>query len=146
MEPIGVIAERYVLGELEDDSEVALSHLPPELGSRPLSEARVEAEATVARLLSAGLVTTEEHGRLLSSIAGLHFADRTVAAIISRAGLPPRRRALIGELYGLNRVPLKRLDAELLAERLRVLPDLRGPRPAWSFNRSPIWRQLYPSL
>jgi hypothetical protein len=146
MEPIGVIANAYVDGELDDDAEVALAHLPPELQSRPLSEAKVDADATVAALLAHELISRAEAERLRSSIAALHFTERSVDAIIERAALPPGRVATARHLYGAHRVSLKRSDAELLVTRLRELPDERGLRPVWSFNRTPTWRQLYPSL
>jgi hypothetical protein len=146
MEPVGVIAEMYVRGELDDDAEVALGHLPPEMDSAPLSEAKVDADATVDALRATELVSAEEHDRLRTSIAGLHFAERTVDAIIAKAGLLASRSGIVQELYLRHRVPLKRRDAELLVERLRALPNERAPRPAWTFNRSPTWQQLYPAL
>jgi hypothetical protein len=146
MEPVGLIADMYVKGDLDDDAEVALGHLPPELKSAPLSEAKVDADATVDALRAAELISAEEHDRLRASIAALHFAERTLGAIIAAAGLLPTRSAMVQELYATHRVPLKRRDAELLVTRLRALPDERGPRPAWIFNRSPIWQQLYPAL
>jgi hypothetical protein len=146
MEPVGVIADMYVKGELDDDAEVALGHLPPELHSAPLSEAKVDADATVDALRASELISAEEHDRLRASIAALHFAERTVEAMIGAAGLLQTRSAVVHELYLRHRVPLKRRDAELLVERLRALPNERGPRPAWIFNRSPTWQQLYPSL
>jgi hypothetical protein len=146
MEPVGVIANAYVDGELDDDAEVALAHLPAELQSTPMSEAKVDADATVAGLLEQNLISREDAERLRSSVAALHFAERSVDAIIARAGVLPSRAAAIRHFYAAHRVSLKRSDAELLVMRLRELPDERGPRPAWTFNRTPTWRQLYPSL
>jgi hypothetical protein len=146
MEPVGVIANAYMDGELDDDAEVALAHLPPELQSAPISEAKVDADATVIGLLARNLISREEAERLRSSIAALHFAERSMDAIIDRAGLLEGRVAIIRRLYGAHRISLKRSDAELLVTRLRELPDERGPRPAWTFNRTPTWRQLYPAL
>ncbi len=146
MEPVGAIADMYVRGELDDDAEVALGHLPPELKSAPLSEAKVDADATVDALRAADLISAEEHDRLRGSIAALHFAERTVEAIVAAAGLLPSRSAAVQEIYAAHRVPLKRRDAELLVTRLQALPDARAPRPSWVFNRSPVWRQLYPTI
>lgn len=146
MEPVGIIANAFADGTLDDDADVALGHLPAELDSAPLSEAKVDADATIDRLLTEGLISAEEHSRLRASIAAIHFADRTVSAIVARAGLVPIRMAVVEELYARHRVPLKRRDAELLVARLRDLPDARAPKPVWTFSRSPLWRELYPSL
>lgn len=146
MEAVGVIAEGYVSGYLDDDAAVALAHLPPELGSAPLSEPRVDADATVSHLAALELVSAEEASRLAESIAAIHFADRTAEEIVARAGLIESRRAQVLALYRTHRVPQKRLDAELLVGRLRALPDERTVPPAWTFQRSPMWRQLFPAL
>jgi hypothetical protein len=146
MEPVGAIASAYAAGDLDDDAAVALGHLPPEMGSVPLSEARVDAEATVDHLAAIEAISAEEARRLRASIADLHFADRTAETIVGRAALLPSREADVLRLYGAHRVPLKRRDAELLVERLRALPDMRKPPPDWTFQRSPLWRQLHPNL
>ena len=146
MEPVGVIASAYASGELDDDAAVALGHQPPEMGSVPLSEARVDADATVDELAAIEAISAEEANRLRASVAGIHFADRTPEAIVARASLLPSREADVLRLYWAHRVPLKRRDAELLVEQLQALPDVRKASPAWVFQRSPLWRQLHPEL
>ena len=132
MQPIGPIAESYVTGARNADADVCLAHAPAELDFMPLSEPLVDVEATVAAMG----VTTGEAIALRLAAQSIYFADRTVAAIVAEAGLPPG----FADRYRASRVRAKTADALLLVERLRALPPGRGPRPSWSFVASEPWR------
>ncbi len=83
---VGVVAERYISGEITDDADVAQIHGPAELGCPPLSEALVNIEATLEAALRAGALSTAD-GRLLSvSAKRIFFKDRTLQRIVEQAG------------------------------------------------------------
>jgi hypothetical protein len=146
MIPVGDIAAAYVRGDLDDDAAVALIHAPPEFGSQPMTEPLVDAEATIANLLSLGCISPVEAATLRSSAAACFFGDRTIDAVAEGAGLDRERTATIASLYARHRVALKQRDALLLVDRLRETPDVRQTeRPSWSFVVTPMWRQLFES-
>ena len=137
MEPVGEIARAYVDGVRYEDADVCLAHCPTELEFMPLSEPLVDVEASVARLLDVGALTAEQAWSWLEAARDIYFADRTVEAMLDRAGLP-------GELAGAyrrDRVGVKGRDALELVDRLRQLPDRRGAAAAsWTFRASDPWR------
>lgn len=143
MEPVGEIARAYVDGVRHEDADVCLAHCPAELDFMPLSEPLVDVEASVARLLDVGALTAEQAWGWLEAARDIYFADRTVEAMLDRAGLP-------GELAGAyrrDRVGVKGRDALELVDRLRQLPDRRGAAPAsWTFRASDPWRTFLNTL
>jgi hypothetical protein len=140
MEPVGEIAHRYLGGALDDDAAVAVTQGPPELGSPPLVEPLVDVEATAAALVTAGALTADEAGRLLSAAGAMFFKERTVEAIATAAF--PLRHETIAALYEAHRVRLKQRDALAVIERVRSLPDRRSTsRPVWQLAEPPNWRR-----
>ena len=143
MEPIGQIANAYANGARYEDADVCLAHCPAEMDFMPLSEPLVDVEASVAALLERDLITGEQAWGWLEAARDLYFADRTVDAMLDRAGLP----ADLGDAYRLNRVGVKARDALELVERLRSLPARRGPTPeGWTFRASDPWRAYLATL
>ena len=137
MEPVGEIARAYVDGVRYEDADVCLAHCPAELDFMPLSEPLVDVEASVARLLDVGALTGEQAWTWLEAARDIYFADRTVEAMLDRAGLP----AELAGAYRRDRVGVKGRDALELVDRLRQLPDRRGAAPAsWTFRASDPWR------
>lgn len=135
MEAVGAIAESYLYGRRVEDADVCLAHAPAELDFMPLSEPLVDVEATVTAMEQSGLATPAQAAELLSAAQAIYFADRTVEAITGRAGLPE-----FAKRYREARVAAKTADALLLVERLRALPQGRGPVPDWTFVESDAWR------
>lgn len=143
MEPVGEIANAYLSGARHEDADVCLAHAPAELDFMPLSEPLVDVEASVAALLEFGHVTDAEAWRWLEAAHDLYFADRTVEAMLERAGLA----AALAETYRRHRVGVKARDALALVERLRALPAGRGAPPeGWSFRASDPWRNYLATL
>ncbi len=83
---VGVVAERYISGEITDDADVAQIHGPAELGCPPLSEALVNIDATLeAALRAGGSLDGRRHGSR-SSAKRIFFKDRTLPQIVEQAG------------------------------------------------------------
>jgi hypothetical protein len=143
MEPVGEIARAYASGARVEDADVCLAHAPAELDFMPLSEPLVDVEASVARLLDLDRVSGEQAWRWLNAARDLYFADRTIEAMLERAGLP----AALGTEYRSHRVGVKARDALALVERLQALPEGRVPPPSdWRFRASDPWRAYLASL
>jgi hypothetical protein len=143
MEPVGAIAHAYANGARYEDADVCLAHAPAELDFMPLSEPLVDVEASVANLLERDLLTGEQAWGWLEAARDIYFADRTIEAMLERAGLP----AELGDVYRANRVSVKARDALELVERLRALPASRGLTPdGWSFRPSDPWRAYVATL
>ncbi len=132
MVPVGPIAESYASGARSEDADVCLAHAPAELDFMPLSEPLVDAEATIAAMQ----VSPAEAIALRLAAGSIYFADRTVEAMVAAAGLDPS----FADRYRAARVRAKTADALLLVERLRALPQGRGPIPDWAFVASEPWR------
>ena len=143
MLPIGVIAHRYLSGELDDDAAVALVNGPAELGYLPLSEAMVDAEATVHNMLALQLISADEATALLSSARRLFFKQRTAQTIVTNGKLCGRdREREVLDHYRHYRISLKAGDAAALLVAMQALPPARrAERPSWVFGSSPFWRQ-----
>ena len=133
MIPVGEIANAYLTGEIDDDAAVALSMAPQELGSMPLTEPLVDAEATLGRLLEIGTLDESSYAALRERARSLHFTQRTDAALFADT----QDADSLLELYRLHHVGLKRRDAELLVGELRSF-DPKAPRnvPAFAVAQS----------
>jgi len=136
MIPIGAIANAYLDGLLDDDAAVALTMAPAEMGSMPLTEPQVDADATLDQLLAVGVVDDVTHADLVRRSAALHFTERTDDALL--ADYPHLLAA-----YRLHHVSQKRLDAE---ELVRVLRASRSSvrRPSFRIAPSVFWSDLVP--
>lgn len=135
MIPVGDIARRYCSGELFDDADVALTNGPAELGFPPLTEAMVDVEATLARLVALGHIEASAAGDLIAAARRLFFADRTMEALGAAFG------PAILALYQAHRVSQKTADALALVETLISLPETASPAPPrdWQFAATPFW-------
>ena len=121
---VGTIAADYARGVLVADDEVAVAHLPAELGYRPVSDALVNiryglAQAVKARVIPAAVVPV-----LVGLAATRFFRERTWAQLFADARAA---RISIGELEAWPKPDRKALDARLLLRRLRV-DRVRRPR------------------
>jgi hypothetical protein len=143
MEPVGRIARAYQHGELVDDDAVALLHGPPELDYVPFTEALVDVQATLERLLQRNQISQFEAGTLAQAAKTLHFTQRQIDAVLARADLPADRRAELALAYQRNRTSQKLADALELISLLHKAPARRGEPPqSWTFAESPVWRTI----
>jgi hypothetical protein len=139
MRPVGVIAEAYTCGTLDDDAAVALTHGPAELGYVPFTEPLVDVEPTLARLRALHLLSAADHDAILARARSLYFKDRTDEAMF--VGMPVTLAA-----YREHRVGQKTLDALLLIEELRRTPDARAPRAGVPDAETFFSREILPQL
>jgi hypothetical protein len=126
MRPVGLIAEAYRSGALDDDAAVAISHGPAELGYPPVTEPLVNVKPSLDRLLELHLLTETEHQRLWQGACRLHFKARTIEALF-----PPPERPELPAAYRQHRINQKAQDAlQLIAELQRwTAPDTAPPLP-----------------
>jgi hypothetical protein len=136
MIPVGAIANAYLDGLLDDDAAVALTMAPAEMGSVPLTEPQVDAEATLAHLLALNIIDPATHSDLVARAGALHFTERTDEALMQ---FHPHLLAA----YRHHHVSQKRLDAEELVEILRAAGS-RTNRPSFRIAPSVFWRDLVP--
>jgi hypothetical protein len=133
---IGTIFERYRRGDLVDDAAVALLHAPAELDYMPLTEAMVNVEATIDRLLESGAVARDVAARLHASARNLFYGDRTYLRILEHSGLAQGRQGKeLADLLAQNRLDVKQTDALLLVHRLANLSSFVEPAAcAWQME------------
>lgn len=144
---IGVIAEAFTRGDLEDDDEVAVAHGPAEDGYRASSEAMVNLRATFAAALHQGLLDEPEERALVRIAKSLFYPDRTFPAILrvfrsegAPASLVDRLAAWLPE----GRVNQKRLDAIAMLRALRDdLAASASPKTVgYTFEHTDVWEHL----
>lgn len=134
MKAIGVIANAYLDGSLDDDAAVALTMAPAEMGSFPITEPFVDALATLKHLLALGAIDAPIYAELLERAEALHFTERTDEALMSgHAGLL--------DTYRRHHVSQKRLDAEELVAVLQAA-KVKAERPNFRIAPSVFWRDL----
>lgn len=137
---VGAVFERYRLGELADDAAVAQLHAPAELGYTPLTEALVNVEATIQRLVKLRAISELEATALDQSARALFFKERTYPRILSLAGLDKGDRGKqLRALIKRCRLDQKREDALLLANYLATIAPERQAAPEWKLNTTYTW-------
>ena len=138
---IGEVYQRYASGALVRDDAVAQSHAPAELGWRPLSEALVNIEATLDRVLQSGLIDIDVDRRLRAGANELFFAERTFEEVVEKGGFSGEAGdSLLGLLLA-HRVDLKRLDAWALVQAM--MEPIRKPDITWKLERPPAWQKVH---
>ncbi|UJW87846.1 hypothetical protein IM737_16790 [Devosia sp. SL43] len=138
MVPVGRIANWYLDGTLDDDGDVAIIHAPPELGYAPLTEALVDARATLEQLMQLGLLGDGEYHALSRRAEALNFRERTREALA--AALPEARRVAVLQAYTAHHRSLKQEDARLLVDRLRSSENAQATVPHWKMAESFTWK------
>lgn len=136
---VGEIFDRFMSGALVDDADVAQLHGPVEMDHLPLSEAFVNVEATLDRLLALGRIDDPLHGAALAAARAIFFKDLSFAELVARLDLPADARAPLLAALTAERVDRKRLDALALVDRMAALPAARAAPPAWRFAESHQW-------
>jgi hypothetical protein len=137
MRGVGQVYRGFASGRLEADDEVAVAHLPAELGYAAASDALVNLRDGIARAPGLSAAT---RGKLVELARARFYRDRSWAQLDAdarAAGLPRR------ELDALARWPKpdrKAADARLLLRRLAASPvrprraGAKVPR-TWAFRR-----------
>jgi hypothetical protein len=85
MQGYGLIYRWYRATPLADDDEVAVAMTPPELGSRPLSDALINIRVTLRRAERVGLLSAEIRKKLVDMARSTHFLERSYAYLFERA-------------------------------------------------------------
>ena len=147
MVPVGVVAERYLSGDITDDADVAQIHGPPEIGCPPLSEALVNVEATRTAALDAGALSAADAARLWSSAKRIFFKDRTLPRIVEQAGFAGSQRNALIEVLKAHWRDIKREDATALVREMLHEPAAFKTRPGtWTFRQPTVWRRFIADL
>ena len=137
---VGEVFERYRIGELVDDSDVAQLHAPEELGSFPLTEALVNVEATIRAALAQRDISDYEARGLSKCARNLFFKDLTFEALASNFCVDPTLAQPLLERLVRNRRDVKKSDALELLERIHNQPDMRIRRAGgWELSNSVYW-------
>ena len=129
MRGVGVIYDRYRRGTLVADDEVAVAHLPAEVGYRAVSDALVNIRYALELAIAKRLVSRQTATELLARAKATFYRDRSWAALV--AGIP--------KLAGWQRPDRKADDARLLLRKLRAprkptRRKLRVPR-TWALRQ-----------
>ena len=136
---VGAIYRAFRRGELVRDDEVAVAHLPAEVGYRAISDALVNLRDGLARAARAGVITARTRDALVELAQRPFYRERSWARLVGdgrAAGLPRRQLAALAAWPKPDR---KAEDARLL---LRHLARDRGTRPprlrvprTWAFKQ-----------
>ena len=147
MVAVGVVAERYISGDLTDDADVAQIHGPPELGCLPLSEALVNIETSVDAALHAGALLPAEARLLRSSARKIFFKDRTLSRVVEQAGFSGLEAEALTAMLKAHWRDIKREDATALVMVMLHEPTTRRTLPrAWTFRQPTAWRRFLADL
>lgn len=82
---VGEVFEAFRSGRYEDDDEVAVFHGPAEDGYRAVGQAMVDLRDRFERAAAAGVIAEDVAEKLIAVAKGLHYRDRTVAAVAHHA-------------------------------------------------------------
>jgi hypothetical protein len=130
MRGVGHSYEGFASGRLDDDDEVAITHLAAEDGYRPLSEPMVNLRYGLALALQAGLIDAAEEQSLIAAMKQLFYPDRCWEALYAQAlaqGMAVQRVHALQELVAARRPDRKAEDGLAV---LQVVRDWRLHKPA----------------
>lgn len=136
---LGRIFDDYASGAVVDDADVALLHAPMELGFRAITLPMVNIRATVRRLREQQTFSAAQAREIEMIASTLFFKHRTWPALYSQCVKYGRDGAEVrARICHDHYVDQKRLDAMGL---LQLVADIeQGVIPAWTFQRTSLWR------
>ena len=141
---VGRVFAAYRRGNLTDDDEVAVAHLPGDRGYAAASTAMVELRAGLALARRRGAISAAAHDRLIALGKARFYRERSWEQLLAdgrAAGVPVRRLAALVAREG-RRLDVKAADARALLRRLAREPEARPPRPRWRLAETFFWRRL----
>jgi hypothetical protein len=139
---VGRIFGDYASGLREEDADVALLHGPAELGYPALSVPLVNVDATIETAIDQAIIGKEEALRLSHAARRVFFKDRTWRRVAEAADMDIWQvRALVAKAW----TDQKRQDAIGLMRAISGA-QLQTHVVDWSFNATPLWRNLFPQL
>lgn len=140
---VGKIFEAFRNGELDGDDEVAILHLPEQLGYRPTTVALVELRHALGIQEREGSVSGVQAEQLIFEVKQLPFTERTLSRMVVRA------RELAGDEASERLRDMLAGDG-LKTDDARLALQLAGsPAPVNTPGRSPMttfmshYRELY---
>jgi len=153
MQSVGVIAEDFRLGVLNDDDEVALLHNPAHSGFNPLTDAMVNIRTTLTEAFAQHIIDNNTKELLLNTAKQLFYSERNLGNVINNVKNKYPDVALdrlITWLEKANFQDRKKQDAILLLESLRDgMPSPLSPLMQTkegkkiTVNRSAFFRSLH---
>ncbi|GAB2177873.1 TfuA-like protein [Dongia sp. agr-C8] len=135
---LGKIFEDYRSGRRSADADVAILHAPAELGFRPLTEALVDVEETIAALGQGLDLSGAEVAMLTAAARRLHYKERDWPAIMRITALDRRRAEQIDHALPSWIVRRKQRDALLLLQRMQAIGpvDRNRSESTFTFHRT----------
>jgi hypothetical protein len=148
---VGSIFEAYRDGLLQNDDEVAVTHLDGTHGYRPTSEAMVNIRSTLRAAVAAGIISTGTRISIEGMAQNLFYPERIYPALLRMAenqGLPPDEVAALRNWLPGGRVDVKRLDALAMLVAMRNSVEAEAALSAnYDFQHTVYWdRFLYSTL
>lgn len=144
---VGEIFERLCRGEIVDDSDVAQIHGPAELDYLPLSEPRVNIEATFRYLAARGTITSVQFEHLNQIAQSIFFKELVFERVLFESSLPETLKAKLSVMVERHRVDQKQTDAFALVKILNDLPTTRNTVFLdWEMSEPSVWRKFIAGL
>jgi hypothetical protein len=138
MRGVGAVYRAYARGAIEADDEVAVAHLPAELGFRAVSDALVNLREGIAK--APGL-RADTRARLVELARARFYRERSWAQLDADARAAGIARREVAALAAADKPDRKAMDARQLLRVLRATPvparrtrGARVPR-TWALRR-----------
>lgn len=136
MAGVGQVYDAVLAGELLEDDEVAVAHLGPDEGYRPVSTAMVDIRATLAAALAERVIDESTCAELTGVAKRLHYPDRRWPVLLAQA---PE----LGDWLPAGRRSVKAEDARALVEFVVNRPA--PPPVTWHLEETEQWRAVRPA-
>jgi hypothetical protein len=148
MEGVGAVYEAYRDGVLEDDDEVAVTHLSEEFGFRATSEAMVDIRATIASAVASGVLGNASGMALIAIAKQMFYPDRNYHSICTEAavsGLPELELLAFKLWLPHGRISQKHSDALAMLRliRERIENGVEPKQVRYSFENSSMWERAW---
>jgi hypothetical protein len=143
MRGVGHTFEDFAAGRLEDDDEVAITHLPAGEGYRSLCEPMVNLRHGLALGCEQGLLDAQAEQALVAAMKRLHYPERSWPVLFehaARLGLPPHQVQLLEAFVGARRPDRKAEDAQAVLAAVRKWQGGGSQAPAAAAAAAPRLR------
>ncbi len=143
MRGVGHSFAAFASGALEDDDEVAITHLSAEDGYRPMCEAMVNLRHGLALARDAGLLDAAEASALVAAMKRVFYPERSWHALYAQAltlGLAPARVRALQAFIDTHRPDRKADDARAVLQAVRDWHAAGAPpKPPVAFEPTVFW-------